>query len=125
MDTFKEIDRSREEDAFNLLPPSLEKNLPALYATEKTPTNEKTVYAKFFAPGTSWTWFVLEGAWEEDQQDYLFFGLVLGFENEYGYFSLKELESVGDANPLCVVERDLYFLPTPLSNIEALEKMLR
>ena len=110
-----EHDRSNEDDAYNLLPPSLEKILPKRYATEKIPTNKKIVYAKFFAPNTCWTWFVLEGEWNEDNEDYIFFGLVHGFEKEYGYFSLNDLESV--KNPLCRIERDLYFTPAPLSSI--------
>jgi hypothetical protein len=111
-----ERDRSNADDAYNLLPNSLEGILPELYATEKTPNDEKIVYAKFFTPGTCWTWFVLEGSREEE--DFIFFGLVHGFEKEYGYFSLNELESVGDSDSQCLrVERDLYFTPTPLSEI--------
>ena len=112
-----DIDRNNEDDAYNLLPPSLEKILPKLYATEKKSPKNKIVYAKFFATMAYWTWFVLEGSWDEDHEDFIFFGLVHGHEKEYGYFSLKELESVGESNPLYRVERDLYFTPTPLSKI--------
>ena len=116
MSTMNERDRSDEDDAYNLLPLSLEKILPALYATEDIVEEEKIVYAKFFAPNTSWTWFVLEGDWSTDHEDFMFFGLVHGFEREYGYFSLSDLESVATTNPLCRIERDLYFVPTLLSN---------
>lgn len=52
---------------------------------------------------------------EWDQKD-TFFGLVVGFEIEMGYFSLSELEAT--TGPLGLhVERDLYFKPTPLSKI--------
>ena len=112
-----ESDRNNEDDAYNLLPKSLEEILPALYATEKASIKEKIVYAKFFAPNTCWTWFVLEGSWNEDHEDFTFFGLVHGFEKEYGYFSLNELESVGISNPLYRIKRDLHFTPKPLSNI--------
>ena len=113
-----ERDRSNEDDAYNLLPPSLEKTLPKRYATEKIPASKKIVFAKFFLPFIWWTWFVLEGAWNEDNEDYIFFGLVHGFEKEYGYFSLNELESIGVTSPeLCRIERDLYFTPAPLSSI--------
>ena len=111
-------DHSNEDDAYNLLPPSLEKALPALYATEGIAEKEKIVYAKFFAPNSCWTWFVLEGSRQEDG-DFIFFGLVHGFEKELGYFSLNELESVGIANPLYRIERDLYFVPALLSNCKA------
>ena len=109
-----ERDRSNENDAYNLLPTSLEKNLPPLYATEDVTEEEKMVYAKFFTPYSSWTWFVLEGSRQEDG-DFLFFGLVHGLEEEYGYFSLFELESVGISNPFIRIERDIYFTPTLLS----------
>lgn len=49
--------------------------------------------------------------------DYLFFGLVHGFEKEWGYFSLKELESVTGPHGL-KIERDLYFEPTKIKDIK-------
>lgn len=119
MSVMSEHDHSDESDACNLLPPSLEKILPKLYATEKTPVNKKIVYAKFFAPNSRWTWFVLEGEWSTEHEDFIFFGLVHGFEKEYGYFSLNELKSV--TNPFHRIERDLYFEPTELSNCVYLE----
>ena len=64
------------------------------------------MYAKFFLPGTGWTWYVTEGSPQED--DFLFFGFVVGLESEFGYFVLSELESV--RTPLGLsVERDLTF----------------
>jgi hypothetical protein len=43
-----------------------------------------------------------------------FFGLVDGFEQELGYFSLKELEDT--RGPLgLLIERDMHFKPQPLS----------
>ena len=118
MTTINKRDRSNEDDAYNLLPPSLEKILPKLYVTEKIPTNKKIVYAKFFLPFIWWTWFVLEGSWNEDKEDFKFFGLIHGIEKELGYFSLNELENIGVSNPsLCRIERDLYFTPIPLSKI--------
>jgi hypothetical protein len=110
-------DRTDENDAYHLLPPSLEKIIPPLYATENIEEEEKIAYAKFFAPNTVWTWFVLEGEWSTNHEDFMFFGMVHGFEQEYGYFSLSELESVADANPLFRIERDLYFQATPLKNV--------
>ena len=115
MSEIYERDRSNEDDAYNLLPLSLEKSLPALYATENTPKEKKIVYAKFFTPNSNWTWFVLEGSWTENNEDFTFFGLVHGFEKEFGYFSLDELLSVGKDNPLIRIERDLYFKPTLLT----------
>lgn len=53
---------------------------------------------------------------EFDGKD-MFFGLVYGFEKEWGYFSLKELKFV--RGPLGLgVERDLYFTPTKIKELE-------
>jgi len=49
---------------------------------------------------------------EFDGRD-IFFGLVIGFEAEFGYFSLSELESV--RGPLGLpIERDQHFRPRAL-----------
>jgi len=87
-----------------LLDDELRARLPPLYAQEAE--TEPTVYAKFFMPGTGWTWYVTEGSAQED--DFLFFGFVVGLESEFGYFLLFELESVRTKLGL-QVERDLYF----------------
>lgn len=90
-----------------LLTKELRKQLPQLYATEKE--EDKLLICKFFTPDANWTWF----AAEFDQED-TFFGLVIGFEREWGYFSLSELEQV--RGPLGLpIERDLYFQPTRAS----------
>ena len=66
---------------------------------------------KFFTPDSSWTWY----ATEFDGDD-TFFGLVDGHEEELGYFSLRELQSV--RGPLGLpIERDLYWQPRPLREI--------
>jgi hypothetical protein len=70
------------------------------------------VIAKFFTPWTSWTWYAVEGEpiLDEDGEeiDYHFFGYVRGLENELGYFSLKEMESLKGPFGL-KIERDLHF----------------
>ena len=48
--------------------------------------------------------------------DFLFFGFVIGFEKEWGYFSLNEMESARGPYGLSI-ERDLYFTPGPLSEV--------
>jgi len=87
-----------------MLTKDLEKKLPRLYGTEKVPTNEKVVQVKFFCPWNQWTWYGVE----YDPDERIFFGYVVGFEKEWGYFSLDELESV--RGPLGLkIERDLHF----------------
>jgi hypothetical protein len=72
------------------------------------------VHAKFFMPGTRWTWWVTEG--EPRGNDFLFFGFVNGLEDEFGSFCLSELESV--TGPLGLhVERDLAFHPGKLTDV--------
>jgi len=94
----------------NLLTNELRQRLPKLYETQEQ--KDPMLQVKFFAPWTSWTWY----ATEFDGND-LFFGLVEGFETEWGYFSLKELEDVRGPGGLRI-ERDLYFEPTPASQVD-------
>jgi hypothetical protein len=84
--------------------------LPALYSQE----NEKDPYVicKFFYPDFSWTWYAIEF----DGKD-TFYGLVDGFEEELGYFSLSELLSNRGKLGL-PVERDRFFTPRRLSEVK-------
>ena len=95
-----------------LLTDELRAQLPALYAQEKE--KDPMVYAKFFTPWTGWTWFVTEGS--QEGEDFIFFGYVIGFEKEWGYFSLNELSSVRGPGGL-TIERDLHFTPKRKSQI--------
>jgi len=92
-----------------LLTKELRKRLPALGATEHMRDPEAQV--KFFAPWSSWTWYGVEF----DGQD-TFFGLVFGFDEELGYFSLEELASARGPFGLRI-ERDSTFEPTRLSEV--------
>ena len=86
-----------------LLPKEIEMVIPKLYTQEQV--DDPIVYLKFFDPSGSWTWFATEGERQSDG-DFLFFGRVDGFESEFGYFSLRELESVRGRLGLGI-ERDL------------------
>lgn len=97
-----------------LLTDELRAKLPRLYAQENVP--DKMVYLKFFTPDSNWTWYVIEGQPEDD--DFIFFGHVYGFEAEWGYFSLSELQSARGPRGL-PIERDLYFEPAPWSVVKA------
>ena len=93
-----------------LLTEELRRGLPALYSQEGNP--DPVVHIKFFTPDSNWTWYVTEGSAEGD--DFLFFGYVIGFEREWGYFHLSELlESLGPMG--LPIERDIYFKPGPFS----------
>ena len=103
-----------------LLTKEIEKKIPKLYSTESIATNDKICVAKFFTPDSNWTWFVVEGERQENG-DWLFFGFVNGFEPEWGYFNLRELESA--RGPLGLkIERDKYFIPKKFSELEEHER---
>jgi hypothetical protein len=95
-----------------LLTEELREVLPKLRGQEGTP--DPTVFAKFFFPASGWTWFVTEGEAQDD--DFLFYGHVIGSESEWGYFTLRELEGV----QVCGlrVERELRFEPVPFSECQ-------
>ena len=91
-----------------LLTKEIEKKLPALGATDSK-GDEAVAVVKFFDPCGSWTWY----ATEYDPETRTFFGLVDGFEEELGYFSLDELASVKNRFGLGI-ERDLHWKARPL-----------
>ena len=98
-----------------LLTKELREKLPPLGATEKIPLTEKVCIVKFFQPWGSWTWYAVEF----DGKD-IFFGLVDGFELEWGSFSLSELKSLEGPFGLAI-ERDLYFGMPKMEDIPALK----
>ena len=97
------------EIIMRLMTKELAKQIPAIYTQEKV--KDPLVYAKFFTPWSNWTWYVTE----YDGID-TFFGLVIGFEKEFGYFSLSELESARGTFGMCI-QREQTFKPRPLSEV--------
>ena len=100
----------------HLLSNELRKTLPPLNSQEGS--SDPFVHAKFLSRDSSWAWYVTEGSPQGD--DFLFFGLVVGVEKEWGYFSLFELT---EARPPweSPIERDLQFEPEYLSRVRAKE----
>lgn len=94
-----------------LVTKELEKKFPEIYETQRQ--EDPIVQAKYFCPWNGWTWF----ATEFDKEEGIFYGLVAGFEIEFGYFSLKEFQEVEGPFGL-KIERDLYWEPTPLSKVK-------
>ena len=82
-----------------LIDVDLKEILPKLYEQDKLDT--KTVYARFYL--YDWEWLIMEYS----PLQKLCFGLVDAEEQEYGYFTLDELESIG-------AKRDYEFIPTIL-----------
>lgn len=94
-----------------LMTTAIEKTLPKLKSQDGA--DDPVVHVKYFSPYSGWTWWATEGE-RNEAGDLEFFGLVDGFESEWGYFTLSELENA-KRGALPLVERDLYFQPKPLS----------
>ncbi len=91
-----------------LPPDDVAKLSPPLYSQEDRGENAIAV-VKFFTPLTNWTLY----ASEYDPEQRLCFGVVVGQDREYGYFSIQELEEIRGPGGL-TIERDLYWKPKPL-----------
>lgn len=88
------------------------KDLPPLYSQDSK-GDSAIAHVKFFNPAGAGTWY----ATEFDGKD-TFFGYVTGLgEDELGYFTLSELESVRLRFGL-KIERDMYWTPCTLAQIK-------
>ena len=85
----------------------LKKEFPEIGSQEEI--DDPIVPVKFFCPWNQWTWY----PYEFDGKD-IFYGYVKGDYNEFGTFSLSEMEAVNGPMGLRI-ERDLYWEPRPLS----------
>ena len=90
-----------------LLTKELKKKLPALYKQEDV--RDPMVYIRFFHPLSILVWY----ATEYSPKEKVFFGLVDGFEAEFRYFSLDEMDVMKVKG--LGIERDLRFKPKKLS----------
>lgn len=98
-----------------LLTKKIRDSLPRLYATEKLATEDKLAVVKFFHPMGRATWYGVE--FDGDDRFFGYCVSPLGPDcDEWGYFSLAELESVSVMG--LGVERDLHWNPaTPMSKV--------
>lgn len=113
-----EVDEGMK-DAYNLLPKSIEKQLPKLYSTEKTLVGDKVAYARYFFPMGAYTAYLLE----YDPKERIGFGAVtMGYGWELGNISLDEMQEVKIHG--LGIERDLYFRPKKLHEIAELEELV-
>ena len=96
-----------------LMTKELEKRFSKVGSQEKV--KDPVIIAKFFNPQGAGTWY----ATEYDPKDKMFFGYVSIFgdwNDEWGYFSLAELESyVGQLG--LGIERDLYWTEAKASTV--------
>ena len=107
-------------DAYNLMPDSIRKQLPKLYSTEKELIGDKVAYARYFFLMGAYTAYLLE----YDPKSRIGFGAVtMGYGWELGNMSLDEMEGVKVRG--LGIERDLYFSPKKLHEIAELEEIVR
>jgi hypothetical protein len=99
-----------------LLTNEIRQALPKLYETEKVKTEDKILVVKFFYPAGRGTWYGVEFDGEDR-----FFGYCvspLGPDcDEWGYFSLQELQSVRGKFGL-KIERDINWTPTRFGDLK-------
>jgi hypothetical protein len=95
-----------------LLTEEVRAELPPLHSQENN--KDPTVHARFFCPWSNRTWFATEGSLKD--QEFLFFGYVIGFQEEWGYFALSEMEALRGPRGL-TIERDLYFQRGPFTQV--------
>ncbi len=87
----KEPNYYSKDDPDNLMTDEMLERVPKLYAQEDISLSEKEVHAAYFIPfGSTWTWYMTEF----DRETGNAFGLVLGFEPEWGYFNINELKEL-------------------------------
>jgi len=96
----------------NLISKELLVNIPDLYDTEDQ--KDPLCHIKLFTPDANFTWYIIEYSKSDFNTCY---GYVVGLDNELGYFTLKELESVRGSLGLSI-EIDSTFKPTLLSTIK-------
>lgn len=101
----------------SLIPQHIINKIPNLYETENE--EEKICYVKLFLPSSNWTWYIIEIDKSDNNTCY---ALVDGFEQELGYFTIRELENLKGLFGL-KVELDTSFNTTKLSKIKG-AKML-
>jgi hypothetical protein len=87
-------------------------NLPRTDSVGYTQHDDPIVRVKLFDPTGSWTWYII--AYDPDTRRA--YGLVKGWEDELGYFSMEELVSLRGQFGL-PIERDIHWTPRPLSKV--------
>lgn len=96
-----------------LMTAELEKRFAQVGSQEEA--KDPVIVAKFFNPIGAGTWY----ATEYDSENKMFFGYVSifgGIEDEWGYFSMTELESY--ESPYGTgIERDLYWTERKASSV--------
>lgn len=93
-----------------LMTREIAEGLPRLY--EQDGAEDPIVYVHYFSCVSGWDWWLLQFDGTDEA-----FGLVEGYDDELGYFSLKEMVELNRSMRFAVVERDEHFSPKPLSAV--------
>jgi len=94
-----------------LLTKELLKKLPPIGHSIKT-KEEPQAIVKWFTPDSNWTWYVAE----YNPENGMCWGLVDGFEKEFGYFTIDEIQKL--KGPLKLpIERDMWFEKCNLNSL--------
>ena len=101
----------KETEMQELMPKEVAATVPPLYATEDE--GDPIARVKLFSSVSAWTWYVTE----YDPATGEAFGLVEGFADEWGYFSIPEFEVLNRAKGFGVIERDEHFEPAPVREV--------
>ena len=83
--------------------------------------DDPIIVARFLTRDANWVWYACEGC--PDGDDFIFFGFVIGLEEEWGQFSLSKLTEVHGPSGF-PIERELHFERERLSRILAREHRL-
>lgn len=88
--------------------------VPRLYEQDGK-GDDAIIYAHYFSCWSNWDWYMLE--YDPDTGEA--FGIVKGFETEYGYFSLREFEELNRGRGIEIVERDIYWSPLTVGFVKS------
>ncbi len=98
-----------------IFPDELRRIVPPLHSQEGI--RDPIVHIKFFT-SSGLIWYGTEGSLDND--DFIFFGFVIGPEEEWGEFSLSELTACARSG--VPIERDVHFKPERFSQIMSRER---
>ncbi len=104
----KKVERVR--NVSELLNEKDKKRLPSLYSQENNRNQKAQVH--FFDVFSNWNWYAIEFDGED-----IFFGLVIGLEKEFGYFSLSEFMEVNRTSKSNYIVKDTDFKPQSVKGI--------
>ena len=94
-----------------LMTEEIAETVPRLYGQDGA--DDPIVHVHYFSCVNGWDWYLTEF----DPRTGEAFGLVEGYDDELGYFSLREMAELNRSMGFAVVERDEHFSPKPLSAV--------